>query len=159
MNCKTCNTPVSHNSRLGFCPKCCPRQKPNKLTLEEKERKILQQKDYKADYYRKNYEKIRNKQKNYIYDKDKAKQAQFKYLYGIGVEDYNQKKIEQDHRCMICNTQFLDSEYRLLYVDHDHNTGKVRDLLCRKCNAGLGHFNDNPELLQTALDYLKRWKI
>ena len=40
-------------------------------------------------------------------------------------------------------------------VDHNHTTGKIRDLLCGNCNGGLGKFMDNPELLIKAADYLK----
>lgn len=41
-----------------------------------------------------------------------------------------------------------------LSIDHNHQTGKVRGLLCHHCNVGLGHFKDNIELLNSALDYL-----
>jgi len=49
---------------------------------------------------------------------------------------------------MICGSQ------EKLVVDHNHNTNKVRGLLCNHCNRGLGHFRDNTETLLKAIDYL-----
>lgn len=45
-----------------------------------------------------------------------------------------------------------------LVVDHDHETGQVRDLLCHNCNRALGLFQDNIEIVDSALEYLKQWK-
>lgn len=45
---------------------------------------------------------------------------------------------------------------RRLRVDHDHKTEKFRGLLCHDCNVGLGHFKDDPDLLQKAIDYLQK---
>lgn len=44
---------------------------------------------------------------------------------------------------------------RSLYIDHCHNSGKVRGLLCKKCNFGLGHFRDDQNLLEKAIKYLQ----
>jgi len=51
-------------------------------------------------------------------------------------------------QCVICGS---DGK---LVVDHDHVTGKIRGMLCNHCNRGLGHFRDNPELLEFAAQYL-----
>ena len=51
--------------------------------------------------------------------------------------------------CVICGSD------EPLVVDHDHKTGKVRGMLCNHCNRGLGHFRDDPELLQFAAIYLQ----
>ena len=72
-----------------------------------------------------------------------------KHKYGITDEEYDSLLIKQVARCAICN------EHVKLCVDHDHNTGKVRGLLCNTCNAGLGMFKDSIRLLAGAIVYLQ----
>lgn len=55
--------------------------------------------------------------------------------------------------CGICGERVLD---RHLHVDHDHKNQRVRGILCRSCNFGLGLFRDSPERLQAAISYLER---
>lgn len=55
--------------------------------------------------------------------------------------------------CAICR-QPEGREGRSLSVDHDHDSGVVRGLLCDSCNVGLGRFRDDPELVRSALEYL-----
>jgi len=78
-----------------------------------------------------------------------------KRRYGISVEQYSSILIEQGGGCAICHasTNVLG---RALYVDHDHKTGKVRGLLCHKCNTGLGSFRDSPALTRSATLYLEK---
>ena len=52
------------------------------------------------------------------------------------------------HECVICGSK------EKLVVDHDHKTGKIRGMLCNHCNRGLGHFRDDPTLLEFASQYL-----
>lgn len=61
-----------------------------------------------------------------------------------------------DGKCDICRSTVTGYSKRSLNIDHDHKTGMVRGLLCHKCNIGLGNFNDNIDLLQRAIFYLKR---
>lgn len=63
---------------------------------------------------------------------------------------------KQGHACAICERKFEDCQKRGPHADHDHRTGKVRDLLCGECNNGLGKFREEPALFYKAVEYLKR---
>lgn len=73
--------------------------------------------------------------------------------YGITYEDYQALLERQGGVCAICGKPPKDG--RILDVDHSHNEGHVRGLLCSPCNVGIGHFEDKPQLLQAAIKYLQ----
>lgn len=77
---------------------------------------------------------------------------QLKRLYGITLDEYNKMLAHQGGCCAIC----METASSRLHVDHCHSTGKVRGLLCSKCNTGLGAYRDNTELLKAAVDYLEK---
>jgi hypothetical protein len=92
------------------------------------------------------------KQRTYIpgsanYDRD----ATLRRKYGISEADFNAMATTQGNACAICR---IPSEPIALHVDHDHDTGEVRGLLCGKCNRGLGLFRDNESILLQAVAYL-----
>ena len=58
----------------------------------------------------------------------------------------------QNNKCLICHTEF--KTMKSTYIDHNHITGKVRGLLCVKCNSGIGYLNDDINLLKEAINYL-----
>lgn len=78
-----------------------------------------------------------------------------KRTYGITQNEYQEMFDEQDGVCAICGDP---PEGRYLCVDHDHETGDIRSLLCHNCNAGLGNLKDDIERVRKAADYLERWQ-
>lgn len=79
--------------------------------------------------------------------------------YNISLEDYKDLYVKQDGKCAICNS---DGRSRIsihhsmpLVIDHDHNTHKVRGLLCHTCNTALGQLEDSVDLLNKAINYLQ----
>lgn len=73
--------------------------------------------------------------------------------FGLSEEDYADMLRDQDGRCAICQTADPGGN-RSFAVDHDHETGNVRGLLCTNCNIGLGCFRDNANYLLAAVGYL-----
>ena len=79
-----------------------------------------------------------------------------KIQYGLTLEDYDRLLTEQDQSCKICSRRFdLSDQSRRPHVDHCHKTGKVRGILCFKCNTAIGKLNDDPRLLRAAAAYLE----
>lgn len=77
-----------------------------------------------------------------------------KYRYGLTAVEFEQMVINQDGVCAICLK--LPKGDKVLSVDHCHQTEKVRELLCGTCNSILGFASEDAELLQRAIEYLKR---
>lgn len=79
-----------------------------------------------------------------------AREARLLQRYGLAPDEFDAMLREQGYRCPGCQTYILDDAQ----VDHCHDTGKVRGLLCRNCNTGLGQFRDNPATLARLIVYL-----
>lgn len=87
--------------------------------------------------------------------KDKIRARNWKKNYGITPERYEEMKRAQNGRCAICGgTNPSGVE---LAVDHDHETGQLRALLCHACNLMLGNGADNPSRLEAGAAYLRRF--
>lgn len=81
--------------------------------------------------------------------------------YGLAVERYDEMLAQQENCCAICGKPPKPDGTRAasrLHVDHDHETGQVRRLLCNNCNRALGYFGDDVATLASALHYLTLWK-
>lgn len=70
--------------------------------------------------------------------------------YGITKEEYDRMYEMQDGDCLICG------EREGTCVDHNHETGEVRGLLCSQCNTAIGQLKDNPDIMRAAADYVER---
>ena len=81
--------------------------------------------------------------------------------YGLEAEIYYAMLVAQAGVCVLCGSPprgDASGAGSRLHVDHDHETGKVRALLCNGCNRGLGYLNDDPALLRAAADYIEQHK-
>ena len=112
----------------------------------------------RKEIYRRHKEKYpfankERRKKYYLKNKDGAV---FDYTlrkeYGISLEKYNEMIILQNNLCAICCKP--ESRKKRLSVDHCHKTGKVRGLLCDKCNNGIARFNEDIQVLKNAIKYL-----
>ena len=97
------------------------------------------------------------KKKQYRLDNKEIIRAQNKKRNpGWDIDRYNEYLELQQGKCAICGTtEYTNKDW---CADHDHATNQPRGLLCGRCNAGLGYFKDNPEYLQSAINYLSKWQ-
>ncbi len=118
-------------------------------------------KDKKAVYNRKykeaNKDKILNEAKRWRENNvnkisSSRRKCNYKRRYNTTIEEYDRMFEEQDGVCYICGEPSLAKR---LAVDHNHETGKVRGLLCARCNIWLGIFENNEELFKQFKIYLK----
>jgi membrane-associated HD superfamily phosphohydrolase len=114
-------------------------------------------KERKKVWYENNKERWSGYKKTYKNkDKERAKNAsrkhQIKRLYGMTLEDYEVLFNKQGGVCAICGKP---ETTRRLSIDHNHETGMVRGLLCSRCNLTIGKMEDNIELFELAITYLK----
>jgi len=103
-------------------------------------------------YVQANVELVRNRRRRYQ-ERTKAEKQQYhrERRYGITSEQYMHLLNEQFGKCALCRRRSA------MCIDHDHRDGRVRALLCRPCNVGLGMFEDDSELLERAKEYLAQF--
>lgn len=124
----------AYERRYRQRPEVRDRQRPGKRAWAKSE---------KGRAYRKAYDSA---------NPDKVRAWKRKTIYGIDAEAWNALFDAQDRSCAFCKSTF--SGGRGWSTDHDHNTSRVRWILCHGCNLGLGHFKDNSELLRRVADML-----
>ena len=91
----------------------------------------------------------------------KYKNSQLKTIFGITLEEYELLLEKQNGVCAICGNSVVDihnkktGKKRKLAVDHSHKTGKIRGLLCGRCNRAIGMAEESPTILKKMINYLK----
>ena len=120
-------------------------------------------KRYNREWYLKNKDKkkeirrlyiLKNREKILAYKRKDSRRYMLDKRYGLTVEQFDEMVFLQNNCCAICSTKFKNAKDT--NIDHCHKTGKIRDLLCFKCNVGIGRLNDSIELLEKAIEYLKK---
>jgi len=77
--------------------------------------------------------------------------------HGVTESEFRSQLVMQDNKCAICRRDFtLLDKNTTPHIDHDHETGRNRELLCDWCNKALGNFQDNIISLERAIEYLRR---
>jgi len=110
--------------------------------------------DYHKSYREKNKDRLRITHLKWYLEKN----------FKLTLDQYNQMLKEQNGVCAICgknetNIDGRSKKNKRLSVDHNHESGKIRELLCDKCNQGLGLFQENIDTLLNAINYLKKHKV
>jgi hypothetical protein len=94
----------------------------------------------------------------YKAQRNKDERRRIEKKYGITEEEYRRLQAQATH-CPLCGLELKSgsavTDKQTKVLDHCHNTGKIRGFMCKKCNWGLGLFNDNPELLEKAAQWIR----
>lgn len=140
---KSLNKPAMIIEEILFCQKC-------------KTEKSVE------DFYKHDRSMCRHCRSTYQSTKRREQRYDLK-KYGITKDDYQRLLIQQKFSCAICETPHREEPERkwaraCLAVDHNHKTGKVRGLLCQKCNTMLGLISEREDLLKRALAYIHQWE-
>jgi len=123
---------------------------------------IKEKQKIRADrYYKKNRDIVLKRTKKYYKDNlEKIREYKLKLYYGITLKEYENLLKKQDELCAICKEEerTIDGRTGLikrLAVDHNHKTGKVRGLLCNRCNRVIGYLGESNDLIEKIEKYLK----
>ncbi len=168
---------ASKDGRETRCKVCCSIYNRKRYAKNPAKTKARSAKHYKdnpkkvnadsAKWGKKNPEKRKISRKKWVKKnpekaKTIAKRTRLK-KYGLSIDDFENMVDEQSNRCVICGEyevirNYKNGKIKELSIDHDHETGQVRELLCHRCNTMLGMAGDDFEILQKGSEYLKKWK-
>lgn len=119
---------------------------------QTKYRKSVKGRRVQRRYYRNNKGKLSAYAKEYAKGRSSILRDQaLMRRYDITLKQHKQMYLDQNGCCVLCGDSV---PYDKIHTDHDHATGKVRGLLCCRCNMGLGFWKDSVEGLQQAIEYL-----
>lgn len=166
-----CNKSSSSDGKANFCKTC--KSKKDKIYRENNKEKI---KEATKSWHTKNIERsndyylnwrLKNKENKKLYDQkyrtenkerkkeyhnsEIAKDSKLKRTYGISLNEYESMLDEQNGVCYIC----FEKDSVKLAVDHNHKTGEVRKLLCKKCNTAIGLLREDTKIIENVLNYIK----
>ena len=151
---KICSKCKIDKPTMEFYPRKYPNGKMTTMSHCKKCATVIHNK-----YYHKNSRRlndIRNKQWDRYYENNMSYYRK-KCLsrYGMTPEDYDTLFKNQEGKCKICSSASPGGKYKFFHVDHCHTTGKVRGLLCSRCNLAIGNFKDDVKLLESSITYLQ----
>jgi hypothetical protein len=165
-SCKHCGSTIRYVSSMN-CRDCGVKSGLAKLNNEEL-MAPYRTKEKKKDWVVANPIKVKSIKKRYKdnnklklseyykMNKDVWREGQLKRHYGLTIEQYDDILSKQNGKCAICGTDSC-STGKQMAVDHNHETGEIRGILCAACNIGIGMMKDDVSLIRKALTYLERF--
>ena len=161
--CKQCSVvlttenwqPGLQKTNRKWCRSCA-----NKKSTEWKQRNKEKVKLQRSKWGQKNIDKLAEYRTKVT--PQQKRQYRIKAEYSLLWEDYVDLYNKAQGKCAICEKELSllkETSKHTAHVDHCHRTGKVRGLLCRSCNRGIGYLNDSPERLEKAASYLKSMEM
>ena len=128
-----------------------------KLTSSQKETKRKYMLEYNKTHYKDNRDVRLKKQREYYalhpQTKGQRRASSLKSRYGLSVDDYNRLLESQSGCCLLCGVHQDELSYPM-FVDHNHESGVVRGLLCSKCNFKVGWIETNLNDLDKIIKYI-----
>lgn len=123
----------------------------DKINVKRRE-KYVEDKEIIHERNKRSYQRHKDKRRFYVSWVSQGHKARG-VQYDVFIEQFENKWKQQDGKCAICHKQFNKKGDGI--IDHDHISGKLRGLLCRDCNFGLGHFKDRKDFIMSAIEYIK----
>lgn len=158
---------IGHSSLCYFmemkqCRKCKEVKSDDEFRKQPQNRDGLQsycaacQNLGKSDWARRNPKHyLEYQRRKYRENRKRGQDRNRKYKWGLSPEEFGQMLSGQDNKCSICRRD--QSEIRRSFdIDHDHLTGKIRSLLCNRCNITLGRCEESVEIFESIISYLKK---
>lgn len=143
------------NNKCGLTSQCKACRKIQRMCWGKKHPEKVRK--HKRDEYH------RNREKHLEYTRSSERRDRWfrwklKRQFGISFDDFMSLMDSQLGLCAICHGEMDrgQTSNKRLNIDHDHKTGKVRGLLCFRCNTGIGSLNDDPKVLASAIRYLMK---
>lgn len=163
VQCQDCGTDVPRNGR--GVPKRCADCRRDAFLIRSRaayQRNAEVRRQKSREYAATHREEVLAKKRAYM-RKRHAEQPelnrlrQISYKYGLSPEEYSALVERTGPTCPLCDEEFRGRGLHKRCVDHDHQTGKVRGLICSACNTAIGYFGDNPQRIESAIRYLRRY--
>jgi len=152
--------------RIGkkICGKCKQERSLTEFNGDKNspDKKSWQCKKCRADYRRSERVRARTSVYNKKYAKEnldlirqKERRNNLKYKFGLTVQQYDKMFQDQGGECKICSIAQSQLKKKLC-VDHNHDTGRIRGLLCDSCNRAMGLLKESIPVIEKIIDYLKK---
>lgn len=131
---------AKHDGLCGYCKACREKERRSTPAFRAKRRALWSRNRDEDNVTHRNWKRLQ-------------RIGDLRRKYGMTLEDYDELYRRQDGACAICKEPF-EAHAIHTHVDHCHSTGRVRGILCRGCNQGIGAFKEKDTIMESAIRYI-----